>query len=96
MNIPRLRELHAAWKGGSIREAELAELRNALPEVLDAMETVGPHCEWAGNDEPCARPAAFRSKFYHTKRTGAGTAFRCAAHSERCPDPWRFVRKTAL
>jgi hypothetical protein len=34
MNLPRLRELLKAWQDGSIREAELLELRDALPEVL--------------------------------------------------------------
>ena len=35
VNLPRLRELLKAWQDGSIREAELLELRDALPEVLD-------------------------------------------------------------
>ena len=39
MNLPRLRELHAAWQIGSIRTDELTELRDMLPEV---METFGP------------------------------------------------------
>ena len=34
MNLPRLRELHAAWCNGSIRTDELTELRDMLPEVL--------------------------------------------------------------
>jgi hypothetical protein len=34
MNLPRLRELLKAWQDGSIREAELLELRDALPKVL--------------------------------------------------------------
>jgi hypothetical protein len=34
MNLPRLRELLKAWQCGSIQEAELLELRDALPEVL--------------------------------------------------------------
>jgi hypothetical protein len=34
MNLPRLRELLKAWQDGSIREAELLELRDALPEVI--------------------------------------------------------------
>ena len=33
MNLPRLRELHAAWCNGSIRTDELTELRDMLPEV---------------------------------------------------------------
>lgn len=37
MNLPRLRALLAAWQDGSIREAELAELRDALPEVLEVL-----------------------------------------------------------
>lgn len=37
MNIPRLRELVKAWHDGSIREAELHELRDALPEVLGTL-----------------------------------------------------------
>lgn len=39
MNLPRLRELLAAWQDGTIREAELLELRDALPKVLDLAET---------------------------------------------------------
>lgn len=39
MNLPRLRELVKAWQDGTIREAELCELRDALPEVLDLAET---------------------------------------------------------
>ena len=38
MNLSRLRELHAAWRDGSIRAAELAELRDMLPEVIEAAE----------------------------------------------------------
>lgn len=38
MNLPRLRELYAAWCDGSIRAAELAELRDMLPEVIEAAE----------------------------------------------------------
>ena len=37
MNLPRLRELHAAWCNGSIRTDELTELRDMLPEVLDSL-----------------------------------------------------------
>ena len=37
MNLPRLRELHAAWCNGSIRTAELTELRDMLPKVLDSL-----------------------------------------------------------
>lgn len=38
MNLVRLRELLAAWQSGAIREAELNELRDALPEVLGRLE----------------------------------------------------------
>jgi hypothetical protein len=34
MNLPRLRELLKAWQDGSIQEADLRELRDALPEVF--------------------------------------------------------------
>lgn len=37
MNLPRLRTLLAAWLDGSIQEAELLELRDALPEVLGVL-----------------------------------------------------------
>lgn len=38
MNLPRLRELVKAWQDGSIREAELHELRDALPEVFEELD----------------------------------------------------------
>jgi hypothetical protein len=38
MNLPELRTLLATWQDGSIREAELVELRDALPEVFEAAE----------------------------------------------------------
>jgi hypothetical protein len=38
MNLPRLRELLKAWQDGSIREAELLELRDALPPLLKRMD----------------------------------------------------------
>jgi hypothetical protein len=34
MNLPRLRELLKTWQDGSIREAELLELRDALQRIL--------------------------------------------------------------
>ena len=37
MNLPRLRELHAVWCNGSIRTNELTELRDMLPEVIEAL-----------------------------------------------------------
>jgi len=45
MNFPRLRELFAAWQDGSIREAELLELRDALPEVLNKASKWQRYCE---------------------------------------------------
>ena len=36
MNLSRIRELHAAWCAGAIRAGELSELRDALPEVIEA------------------------------------------------------------
>ena len=38
MNLPRLRELHAAWRDGSIRADELTELRDMLPEVIHVLD----------------------------------------------------------
>ena len=37
MNLPRLRELHAAWQSGAIRADELTELRDMLPEVMKTL-----------------------------------------------------------
>ena len=37
MNLPRLRELHAAWRDGSIRTDELTELRDMLLEVMKTL-----------------------------------------------------------
>ena len=37
MNLPRLRELHAAWRNGSIRADELTELRDMLPEMIEVL-----------------------------------------------------------
>lgn len=37
MNLPRLRELAKAWQDGTIREVELAEIRDVLPEVLEVL-----------------------------------------------------------
>ncbi len=39
MNIPRLRGLATAGKAGSITPEELKELFEALPSVLDALES---------------------------------------------------------
>ena len=45
MTLPRLRELLAAWQDGTIREAELRELRDALPSVFRRCEDLLPLTE---------------------------------------------------
>jgi hypothetical protein len=49
MNLPRLRELHAAWCNGSIRTDELTELRDMLPEVIDDIELAQNAAEGCDN-----------------------------------------------
>ena len=59
MNLPRLRELLKAWQDGSIREAELLELRDALPEVIEAagrLTRYEGHCSRCDEDSTAMSP----------------------------------------
>ena len=66
MNLPRLRELHAAWRDGSIRAAELTELRDMLPDVMLALDLVVdpcPECDGGGEYETDFCPVCEAPKY---------------------------------
>lgn len=76
MNLPRIRELHAAWVNGSIRIDELCELRDALPEVFALAERLA---HWEGVCSRCAEHTDDQNPFVADGPGGSRVCFECFA-----------------